>query len=205
MDRADPQLARASPRRRDDAPQGGKTAVGGEGTRRDILARAEYLAEFTPEELALTPPKTARREYARLVDQKVSWALTDLKRQGALENPRWSHWQIPRAAPAPDLLADDVPPQRLRELATMPYAEYLETLEWQHTRLAALRRAGHRCQLDATHETGRLDVHHNSYHRRGAELSSDLVVLCSTCHERFHEPEPEPVPRRGLLARLIRR
>ena len=66
----------------------------------------------------------------------------------------------------------------------MPYGEYLRTEEWQKCRLGALERAGKRCQLCGSGE--RLDVHHNTYVRRGCELESDVIALCRGCHARHH-------------------
>lgn len=169
--------------------------MGGQGSRREILARAERIAAFSREELALQPPEKARDKYRRLVDYQLSWTLTNLKREGLVENPRWSHWQLRRGdAPAgAEVLAAPTTPTRLRQLKAMPYSEYLKTLEWHRTRLAALERAGHRCQLDASHADRRLDVHHNSYERRGEELAADVIVLCGPCHERHHGPGDGPV------------
>jgi len=31
-----------------------------------------------------------------------------------------------------------------------------------------------------------LNVHHNTYKRRGHELGSDLLVLCQKCHKKIH-------------------
>ena len=189
--------------------------MGGQGMRREILARAERLAGFSREDLALLPPERVRDKHRRLVDYQLSWTLTNLKRDGVLENPRWSVWQLRReeAPGAADRLAAPSTPTRLAQLKSMPYAEYLKTREWQHTRLAALTRAGHHCQLDAGHHTPRLDVHHNNYDRRGEELAADVVVLCGPCHERHHQPvsvgPPDeafrPDERSGLLQRLLRR
>lgn len=169
--------------------------LGGEGERQEILALAERIAEFTPAELALLPPEKGRRDYRRLVDHQLSWALTNLKQRGQLENPRWSHWQLPEPPtpqPGEGVIAAPVSDERLRQLQAMPYADYLRTLEWQRTRIAALRLAEHRCQLDATHEGRRLDIHHSTYERRGAERSADLVVLCADCPARHHEGQREP-------------
>ena len=69
-------------------------------------------------------------------------------------------------------------------LSTMPYKAYLATPEWQETRTAALKRATHKCQLCGA--TARLNVHHNTYERRGHELDSDLIVLCEGCHMKHH-------------------
>jgi hypothetical protein len=119
---------------------------------------------------------------------------------------------------------------RARELAAMPYEEYLRTPEWQERRQAALQRAGHRCQVcNSPHQ---LEVHHRTYDRRGHEDDADLTVLCERHHEMFHgigsaagrrgeigsvrhlpdatlwtfTPAPvDPVRRRRVLARAARR
>jgi hypothetical protein len=33
----------------------------------------------------------------------------------------------------------------------------------------------------------RLDVHHRTYERVGQEQLRDLIVLCRTCHSRYHD------------------
>lgn len=75
--------------------------------------------------------------------------------------------------------------ERRRELATMPYREYLQTPEWSKTRKDALHRAKYCCQTCAG--KGELHVHHRTYVRRGHEWSSDLIVLCAPCHSLFHQ------------------
>lgn len=71
------------------------------------------------------------------------------------------------------------------ELRAMSYSDYLQTPHWRAVRDGALNRADGHCQI-CGHDQD-LEVHHNSYKRRGYERSSDLVVLCSTCHELFHK------------------
>lgn len=71
------------------------------------------------------------------------------------------------------------------QLQTMPYVDYLQTPEWQAKREQALRLAEHRCQI--CNASGSLQVHHRSYERRGREAMSDLIVLCSKCHDLFHQ------------------
>jgi 5-methylcytosine-specific restriction endonuclease McrA len=66
---------------------------------------------------------------------------------------------------------------------TWNYGEYLRSEAWQERRHAVLNRAGHRCQVCGSSQA--LNVHHNTYSRLGAELESDLCVLCRTCHEVF--------------------
>jgi hypothetical protein len=81
--------------------------------------------------------------------------------------------------------------ERRSELRAMPYAEYLRTAEWQRRRHLARVRAGQRCQV--CNGTERLEVHHRTYERRGAERDDDLFVLCERCHGHYHE--------RGRIAR----
>jgi hypothetical protein len=187
-------------------------ALGGEAMRRSILERAILEGGFTDRELAARPPERAREKHETFVHYRLSWALTNLKGEGLLENPKWSLWRLAGAAsqePA-QLLAERVSQERLIELRAMPAPLYRRTPEWRRTRAAALERAGHRCSLDRTH-TDRLEVHHNTYDRVGAELASDLVVLCHSCHEVHHDaygrprrPRPDPttslLPRSGSLA-----
>lgn len=65
------------------------------------------------------------------------------------------------------------------------YAAYRKTDHWHKARAAALARAGSRCQVCSckTH----LQVHHNTYKNLGEEKPEDLVVLCDSCHETFHD------------------
>jgi hypothetical protein len=87
--------------------------------------------------------------------------------------------------------AEPVEPERLAELCAMQYRDYLRTPEWSRTRNAALSRAGNACSLDASH-TENLEVHHRSYERLGAELTTDLVVLCHACHQLHHKQNGRP-------------
>lgn len=73
---------------------------------------------------------------------------------------------------------------RIRELATMPYTEYLQTPEWQETRQRMLKRARFHCQV--CNEKKVLHVHHRTYERRGHEEYGDLIVLCEDCHKLYH-------------------
>jgi 5-methylcytosine-specific restriction endonuclease McrA len=76
--------------------------------------------------------------------------------------------------------------ERLWELRTMPYREYLLTPGWQARRLQQFKRAGYRCQVCNTNRA-QLNVHHRTYERRGDESFKDLVVLCADCHTIFHQ------------------
>lgn len=64
------------------------------------------------------------------------------------------------------------------------YQRYLLSPQWAARRRATLERDGYRCRwcgAQAEH------VHHLSYRRMGHELLSDLISLCSSCHDRRHE------------------
>lgn len=77
-----------------------------------------------------------------------------------------------------------------RYLRTMPYAEYLKTEHWQEMRKYALKRAAYKCQV--CNASGKMNVHHRTYERRGHEDIKDLTVLCEPCHRKHHDiPEPQ--------------
>jgi restriction endonuclease Mrr len=179
------------------------TALGGDARRDAILERALTDGGFTTRELAAAPPEAAGEKYARMVDHDLSWALTNLKRDGLVENPRWGTWRLTSAANPPIATAVEKPVsvERLAALREMPYRLYLRTPEWRRTRAAALLRAGDACSLDVTH-TDNLEVHHRTYERLGAELVTDLAVLCHTCHGLYHEEHGRARRERSALQSL---
>lgn len=84
---------------------------------------------------------------------------------------------------------EKTPEQRLQELATMPYEEYLKTPEWKAKAKQKRKEVGNKCQLcnrSSKQSEGPLHVHHRTYARRGNEDMLDLTVLCAGCHELFH-------------------
>jgi hypothetical protein len=64
------------------------------------------------------------------------------------------------------------------------YADYLQSEQWRKRREILLRKADHRCQL--CNSKDQLQAHHRTYDRIFKEEPNDLVVLCRSCHERFH-------------------
>lgn len=76
--------------------------------------------------------------------------------------------------------------QRLIQLCSMPYQEYLRTAEWEETRERALKRAGYHCSICNAGKC-ELHVHHRSYQNLGQETNRDVIVLCKDCHKLFHE------------------
>lgn len=190
-------------------------ALGGEAQRKQIHEWALAHGGFTPRELAAPSPENAAGQYPRPIDYYLSWAPTNLKRDGLVENPERSIWKLAGSALAATAKAvvEAVSAERLAELRTMPYQQYLRTPEWRRTRAAALLRAGNACLLDVTHTDG-LEVYHRTYERLGAELVTDILVLCHDCRELHHkengrarrERSAIPVKRRkpSLLRRLRR-
>jgi restriction endonuclease Mrr len=160
----------------------------GGGDRHEILTRALSIGGFTARELQAPAPLRHRKKYSRQIDHDLAWSLTDLKRDGLAANPARGIWRLTDAALVEPQtpVADELPAQRLAELQTMPYDEYLRTPEWKQTRAVALVHADHRCALDPEHP-GQLEVHHRYYERRGAELPNDLIVLCHACHQLHHK------------------
>lgn len=73
---------------------------------------------------------------------------------------------------------------RISELRTMLYSEYLETPEWKEIRNKALKKSGFKCSV--CNRDDELNVHHKTYKNRGCEKIDDLVVLCRNCHSIFH-------------------
>lgn len=64
------------------------------------------------------------------------------------------------------------------------YADYLRSPWWKARRKVALERAGYACERCNQEATPRhkLEVHHLSYARLGAELDADLETNCYWCH-----------------------
>jgi hypothetical protein len=171
-------------------------ALGGEAQRGAIREWALAHGDFNSLELGAPPPDAVAGKLPNLVEYELRWALTNLKRDGLVENPKWGTWRLAGAAkePAAPRMAHPTSADRLAELQEMPYNQYLRTTEWGQTRAAALLRAGHACSMDVNHTEG-LEVHHRTYERRGAELPADLVVLCHACHQLHHREYGRP--RRG--------
>jgi hypothetical protein len=168
-------------------------ALGGEAQRSAIREWALAHGDFNPLELAAPPPDAVARKCPNLVEYELGWALTNLKRNGLVEKPKWGTWRLAGAAkePASPRMAHPTSADRLAELQEMPYNQYLRTTEWGQARAAALLRAGHACSMDVNHTEG-LEVHHRTYERRGAELPADLIVLCRACHRLHHREYGRP-------------
>lgn len=68
------------------------------------------------------------------------------------------------------------------------YDAHIESEQWKTITRLKLRDAGGKCQwrLDGCTLTRDLDVHHLTYERLGNEWLEDLLVVCRSCHEKWH-------------------
>lgn len=70
------------------------------------------------------------------------------------------------------------------------YKEYIASDEWKEKSRQAKERSGYRCQLcNRKGNDTTMHTHHNTYDRLFLEDDSDLIVLCATCHSKFHDVE----------------
>ena len=64
------------------------------------------------------------------------------------------------------------------------YNEYLNSDHWYRIRNIKIEEAEYECQL--CRDDNKINVHHNNYDNLCMEKSSDLIVLCESCHKKFH-------------------
>lgn len=84
--------------------------------------------------------------------------------------------------------------QRLRKQGDPSwYSAYLRSRHWKQFRKQMIEKAGYKCsqcsRVDPHRDRkrgSRMNVHHKTYERVGAERPSDVVVLCWICHKAEH-------------------
>lgn len=84
--------------------------------------------------------------------------------------------------PAPDWYTEN---QIKKQVMGEIYQDYLQTEHWKEISKETKRLADYRCQV--CNSDKELNVHHRTYERKGHELQSDLICLCRSCHELFHQ------------------
>jgi 5-methylcytosine-specific restriction endonuclease McrA len=84
-------------------------------------------------------------------------------------------------------LCDFEYPEAINTNITMKYEEFLQTPYWVVIREYVLFKWNNKCAFCGSSEN--LNVHHRTYEHRGREHThiSDLVVLCNSCHAKFHD------------------
>ena len=65
------------------------------------------------------------------------------------------------------------------------YDEYLSCDHWNAIRMDKIEESDFKCQLCGNED--KLNVHHNNYDNLFMEAKSDLIVLCESCHKKFHD------------------
>lgn len=73
----------------------------------------------------------------------------------------------------------------INELKKLPYKEYLKSSHWKETRKRMFILYNHKCGI--CDSKTKLNVHHKNYTNKGCEKSEDLIVLCQSCHAKFHD------------------
>jgi hypothetical protein len=68
----------------------------------------------------------------------------------------------------------------------MRYAKYLHSEHWLSFRLGIIAQRGPACEVCGNKQE-RPALHHLSYARVGAELESDVVIVCDGCHRSYHD------------------
>ncbi len=82
----------------------------------------------------------------------------------------------------------------MRPEHTHEYETYLRSPRWKKFRHEIIEYRAFRCQDCLTLGSFyTLQVHHLNYERLGKELPSDVLVLCSTCHEKADNERKEAV------------
>lgn len=67
------------------------------------------------------------------------------------------------------------------------YTAYINnSLHWKELRQQKFREVGKRCEKCANHGFGEMHCHHINYKNLTDCLTSDLLVLCSGCHDKIH-------------------
>lgn len=95
----------------------------------------------------------------------------------------------PNAAKIAKRLPKNFFKRRLHELGFDSYQHYLRSKHWQETRRLVRDRVIEQhgiLRCERCPSTRDLETHHLTYKRLGAELLSDLVVVCNKCHEEIH-------------------
>jgi len=70
------------------------------------------------------------------------------------------------------------------ELKLLKYNDYLKTAHWKKIKKQIRKKYNNQCQI--CNSKNKLNVHHKTYERKGEELEEDLILLCQSCHKKFH-------------------
>lgn len=79
-------------------------------------------------------------------------------------------------------------------IRSMPYYDFLNTPYWKAIADHTKYKAGYRCQL--CNSNHKLATHHRNYRIHGFEHANmqELIVICESCHNKFHDRLPKAKP-----------
>jgi 5-methylcytosine-specific restriction endonuclease McrA len=66
----------------------------------------------------------------------------------------------------------------------MEYRDYLQTEHWLNVRERVNEFWGRRCAV--CNSPDNVQVHHRTYDHLGQERIQDVILLCDSCHTKFH-------------------
>jgi len=77
------------------------------------------------------------------------------------------------------------------KIKSMKYQDFLKTPYWKAISKKKKLQAGFKCQL--CNHSENLATHHRTYEIHGDELNNmkELIVLCESCHSKFHDKDSE--------------
>jgi len=75
---------------------------------------------------------------------------------------------------------------KLAELGRLEpsYQDYMRSEDWKERAEEFKDKAGNKCSLCGSIE--KIQVHHKHYRSLGFEKEEDIIVVCDTCHKKFH-------------------
>lgn len=136
-----------------------------------ILAAKEYNHE------GLLPPVADLAWRLRLAEKQVADALSALSQVGVAKETS-EGWMLIYKPSQKDFEDSEI---------NIDYQSYLNSERWIKKSNDAKKRSGYRCQLcNKSSKDIQLHAHHRTYERLGKELDTDIIVLCSECHRKFH-------------------
>ena len=76
------------------------------------------------------------------------------------------------------------------------YNEYLRSPEWLGKRQSVLERENYLCQ--GCRRNRATQAHHTTYRHQGEEFLFELIALCASCHERYHQSFVDGLAPQGM-------
>lgn len=77
-----------------------------------------------------------------------------------------------------------------QHIRNMPYNDFLKTPYWSTISAYKKYQTNYKCSICGSKNN--LSTHHSTYERHGYEhlytvIKNDLIVLCQSCHDKFHD------------------